>query len=295
MSRLAVVIVALLVVLAGCGGFSGGSDEPDRELYGVEEQVTASTGEREGEELLPGLTTAGLTDPEALREAHLEVIDNRSHTVRATTEYVVKMGNETTREVVEWTIRVDPEAGVVFEVIDGSTDGNGSASLFGIERNRTEERWFGDRTLFRTEYEDGTVEYLASEEVEMVTEERMVRASQLLFGPLGGTEGTDSRELPTVGAVEAEDGTYYVVERHENAPAEGGTESTDVRTLVREDGLVRQTVFERVSIEDEGRTTVNRTIEIVDVGETAVERPDWYDDALEAGSREATDANGSGG
>lgn len=278
MSRLAVVLVALLVALAGCGGFSGGPDESDRGPYGVEETVNAST--EEDEKLLPGLTTAGLTDPDALREAHLEAIDNRSHTVRATSEYVLRQGNGTTREVVERTISVDPEAGVVFEVIERSREGNGSVAYLGFEENRTDERWFGDRTLLRTEHGDGTVEYVASGEVEMATEERMVRASRPLFDPLADL---DAREIPIAGAVEAEDGTYYVIESHGNAPAEEGTESTDVRTLVREDGLVRQTVFERVAIENDAQTSVNRTVEVVDVGETTVERPDWYGEAIEEG------------
>ncbi|WP_157972461.1 hypothetical protein [Saliphagus sp. LR7] len=111
------------------------------------------------------------------------------------------------------------------------------------------------------------------------------------------------RNTTTVGAVDAEDGTYYVVEGSRNdssAVENGGGTEIEVRALVREDGLVRQTVVNESYDMDGERTTTNRTVEIVDVGETVVERPDWYDEALaaqpeESGSDETNETPGGVG
>lgn len=284
-SRIAIAFVVLLVVLAGCSGFSTGSDDPDREPYNVEDPVSPSIEEKDGEELLPGLTTAGLTDSDELQDAHLEAVDNRSHTIREVSEFVVERNNETSRQAIERTIYVDPNDEVVYHVTEQSTDGEGPHQYLQIEQNQTEERWFGDGTVIRTEYEDGEVDYLASEEVEMATDERMAQASQPLFGPLQNPD-----RMTTAGAIEAEDGTYYVLENDANESIDSEIEEFDVRTLVREDGLVRQTVFERVTESeqvqgaDNERVSVTHTVEIDDIGETNVERPDWADDAQSTNS-----------
>lgn len=287
MSRLAVVLVILLVLLAGCSGFTGGN-APEREPYGVEEPVNATVEESEPEDLLPGLTTDGVTNPDALLEAHHEAVSNASYTIETETVYVTETENGTVRQVIEGETNVDSERGVAYEVVSQYTEGNGSEGVLPDRPNQTVERWFGEETLFRAELENGTVEYPYTGRT--IDPEEWISSS--LLGPLRTVENTT-----TVGAVEAEDGTYYVVEAHENRTDDGerivGVDRRDVRTLVREDGLVRQTVSEGVFGEGGDRTTLDSESEVTTVGETEVERPDWYDDAVEAHSEAFEEAAGN--
>ncbi|WP_114576787.1 hypothetical protein [Saliphagus sp. LR7] len=293
MSRLAVVLVACLVLTAGCGGFSASSNDPapDREPYGVEESVNASTEEETGgEQLLPGLTTEGLTDEIHLQEAHRDAIDNETFTVRTETESLDESANGTEPRTTKTTSYVDPDAGTVFGVtrINRSDADSGS----GVDRSaiRAVEQWHGDETLTRLEFENGSVEYPSIANQSMSRNETIRQAMERPLVFIGSLENTT-----TVGAVDAEDGTYYVVEGSMNdssAIEDGTTREVEVRALVREDGLVRQTVVNE-SYDTRGeRTTINRTIEIVDVGETTVERPDWYDEAL-AAQPEESESGGS--
>ncbi|WP_255168552.1 hypothetical protein [Natrononativus amylolyticus] len=75
------VVVVLLVVLAGCGGFADGTD---REPYGVDEPV-----DPEPEELLPGVTADGVSDPEQLHAAHFDALEDDVYeqtTIRTTAD-----------------------------------------------------------------------------------------------------------------------------------------------------------------------------------------------------------------
>lgn len=294
-SRLAVALVVCLVLTAGCSGFSGADGSPDREPYGVEEEMNASI--KEGpEELLPGLTTEGIADSEELRESHEEVIGNRSYVLEIETENVFEDGNESVRQTINSTLYVDPEAEIVHETVHQRFEGNISivSPQADVEPNRTVERWFGEETAFRTELENGSVEYTPSRDGMRRGHDRIDEASIYLLAPLPNEETT------TAGAVESEEGTYYVVEVETNASGDelgpGLQESeAEARTLVREDGLVRQTASERVHVHGEGeRTLVAQTVEITAIGETTVERPDWYEEAVAAGSGEPEPENPPG-
>lgn len=293
-SRLAVTLVALIVLTAGCSGLSGGDGSPDREPYDVDGEVNASAGG--SEELLPGLTTEGVTNSEMLQEAHHEAIGDRTHTLKVETEYVIEDGNGTFRRTSEMTLQIDPEAGVVHEVVRHRVDGDESLpSLYATdEPNRTVERWFGEKVLFMTEFENGTVEYTRPQ-YDTQEYDRTDQASIRLLAPL------QSLEKPTTaGAVESDEGTYYVVEGEEDLSGDelgsNRQEGTlEARTLVREDGLVRQTVAGQIAVDGDGnRTVINQTAEITDIGETTVERPDWYEEAVEA-EPEALDPDGPEG
>lgn len=290
-SRLGVVLVVCLVLMAGCSGLSGGDETADREPYGVEEPVNASVEEDEPEELLPGLTTEELANTHALREAHEEAIGNQSYTIEAETVYVTEEGNETVREVVEATTYVDPEAGIVHEI--QSYTGADETGGFVDQQNQTIEQWIGEEFLFRVEYENGTVEYMPTPVERVSVEERIEQLSLRLLDPLQTVE-----ETTTTGAVESTDGTYYVVEGQQNASNEigqsGGIQETEARTLIRDDGLIRQTVTEQTIGEGDERTVVEGTTEIIAIGETTVERPGWYEEGIEA-QPEELDSDGPAG
>ena len=75
-SALRVLLLALLVVTAGCSGAFGGESSDDSPPNG------ATTTEADA--LPPGLTTGGLADSDALVNAHVEELDGESLTRRET-------------------------------------------------------------------------------------------------------------------------------------------------------------------------------------------------------------------
>lgn len=178
-------------------------------------------------------------------------------------------------------LRVDPEAGLVEEVIHQQFEGNPSTPLLISNlyvtdgANRTVERWFGNTTVSRTEFENGSVEYRAFEEGMWTPDTRIEQVSSRLLTSL-----QNAGETTTASMVDAEDGIYYVIEAGDNiSEDEMGSNQPEheieARTLVREDGLIRQTVVGQVTVvENEDRTVINQTTEIADIGETSVERPD---------------------
>lgn len=288
MSRLGIALLVLLVLMAGCSGFSDGNGAPDREPYGVDERISASIDENE-EELLPGLTTEGLTNTTALREVHEEAIGNQSYTIESKTEYVTEDGNKTTREGVEVATSVDPEAEVIYEVQEYSTDDGETDGFVGIQRNQTIKQWIGEKVFVRIEYEDGTIEYMPAPSDPVSVEDRLEQTSLRLLDPLQYPQ-----ETTTIGVVDSEEGTYYVVEDRENRSNEtsqvigGQLEEIDVRMLIREDGLIRQTIAERLIAQNDKQTAIEQTIEITAINETTVERPNWDDEALKAQSENST-------
>ncbi len=294
-SRLAVALVVLAVVLAGCGGFAGGDEPPDREPYGVDEGINPS-GEDESEVLLTGLTTEGVTNASELGEAHREAIGNRSYTIETEYEYVIAEGDETFRQTSNSTISIDPDAETVRLRGRYRSEGNVSDVPTADEPNKTGDQWLGDRGVTRIEYENGSVEYAPPQGAATTGSERIDTADRSLLSPLEG-----SVVPTTAGAVDAEDGTYYVVNGSETVSgdeAEYGQESreVDVRALVREDGLIRQTVAEQEMIMEDGeRIRIARTTEVTAVGETDVERPDWYEEAIAALPEPMENESGEGG
>lgn len=278
MSRLAVALVALLVVMAGCSGLSGGNSPPDREPYGVDEQVNTPV-EEEPEELLPGLTTEGVTNVREIRETHSETIGNRTYTIEYRHEYVVEENNKTFRQWSNMTIYIDPEAETVRQVNHRQIEADSPTA---DEPNMTIDQWFGEQQVTRTEFENGTVEYTPRRSAR-TGREQISRAEGPLFSPLGSDV-----ETTVAGAVDAEDGTYYVINGSEHASGDDTKYGQDNRTVdmqgfIREDGLVRQTAVEDELVTEDGRrTAITQTTEITAIDNTTVERPDWYEDALEA-------------
>ncbi|WP_207592688.1 hypothetical protein [Halomontanus rarus] len=140
----ALVLVALVVTTAGCSGLESSDD---REPYGVDEVIDTDS------ELLSGLTTDGVTDRVALRNAHVDVLEDGSYRRTQRTTHRGATGEVESVSVRNWS--VTGETALIVDEIDSSPfDSNESPVV-------SRQIWVdGIRTAYaRVVDESGTVTY----------------------------------------------------------------------------------------------------------------------------------------
>lgn len=102
MSGFRVVLVATLVIFAGCSAFGSPDGTIDRDPYTVNETVDPTPDEPI--QLVPGLTTDGINDSAALVDAHAATLDNASYVINQ--EYTITYSNGTVAHHVQGETRV---------------------------------------------------------------------------------------------------------------------------------------------------------------------------------------------
>lgn len=246
---LRLAVVGLVVVLAGCGalGGSGGPDGPfdtetdeERTLTPVAvPEVTA-----EPAPLPPGVTTAGVTDADALLDAHRAVLRNQSYTL---------------------TVRLSVD-GVVSERlarVESPTRYYQREVLAGSESNVS--RFASDRTVYTRSVAPNATRYARFDTVRPPGSQT-VRESRLLLS------------VPTATVFETTvDGRPAFVVRgsYPVHPAASALRNVTLRAVVRPDGLVRSLNASYTRVDGADRTAVSRSFRYTDLGETTVDRPDW--------------------
>lgn len=279
MSRTAVLAVALLLVLAGCGGFSGdGATDADATTL-PEETTVESTDDPP-----PGLSESGVTDAAALAAAHEAALVDRSYTYDREVRIVAENGTELGRWHQRAQVGADRAEFNYSQTGEGVSVSGRTVESVRVYANGSVTLWDEDPESddggeFRRESGPGFAETTFSND-------------RLLADVLNASE-------TSVEAVERDGRTWYRVE----AADEGGTyaydgpngtvevEATNVTAtaLVAPSGLVRNLTYEFDFVR--GETSGRRTMEIrySELGATAVEVPAWVADA-----KRATDAADEG-
>lgn len=271
---LAALLCALLVVSAGCATFT--SDEAESTTPSTAEPATptaAPTATTEStdagttesaERLAPGLTSDGVTDALALANAHRDALTNGPFVRHSS----VEESNGSTSAFQRSTLYYANESHWRQNVT-----ADGLPLALGATDGTFDQYADGERVLFRLQA-DGNVSY------------------GVAFGMTGDStppsealpESTYARDLVyTLFAnadvtVESEDGPTSRVTGTAAALTVDGQRMTNVEfeASVYEGGLVRSLdlSYER------GETSVDRSLSFEETDESPVERPDWYDTAL---------------
>jgi hypothetical protein len=105
--RVAVVVLSLLVVLAGCNGVGGPATDQSRESVTPAPVPTTAAGN--GTVVAPGVTDRGVTDSLALARAHVATLRNRSYAVRYDRTVRFANGTVRARQVIDGTVGVQNE------------------------------------------------------------------------------------------------------------------------------------------------------------------------------------------
>ncbi|WP_254769168.1 hypothetical protein [Salinilacihabitans rarus] len=260
MSR-APLLVALLVVLAGCGALPGGDAQADREPYGVDEPVDPPSGP-------PGFSADGLEDPAALWAAHEETLADRSYAVRGERELTYENG--TVYRAVEYATLLDrgDDRGYTREAWRGTDVDDGDA----VET----ERWTDDRgVVVRERFANGSVEYREGTGFALASNERRLRAI------LSVVEDPD--------VMVAEDGTYVIEASEASAASIVADEPFHAEIRVHEAGVVEYAELEGTVDYDGERLRISERVGIDAVDGTTVVAPDWVDEARAAPAEGSAD------
>ncbi|MCU4742845.1 hypothetical protein [Natronoglomus mannanivorans] len=271
MSRLSLLVVLLIVLTAGCSGLPGETGAPDREPYGVDEQLESSLTDP-GEHVV-GLTEEGFQNDSFVRD-HREVLTNQSHTTSQSTTATLANGTVLLENEESTTVDVENRR----SLRHGQTTGSWNLDVREADRERTTVQYRSEndqlsigQPVVRIEHGNGTVEYErgydSSPRAELYS----------LLSPL-----REAEEIEIERARYA-DGHYTVVEGTE--PAAGSMfledEPFSVQVFVRDDGLIRYVDLEGTIQRTDERVSIEQEFVVEDIGEVSVEEPDWYEEALE--------------
>jgi len=271
--------VALLVVLAGCSALVPGTDRPT---------VTPAPVPTDSP-LPPGVEPSGVTDASAFAAAHGFALGNRSYTL--VTNRTVRTADGSLRSAL--TVRLALSAGPSREYhARVSVDGPAAPLVIGEPPTRA-EYWANDEVYLRRQtIEDRTV-YSRYDDTDAYvgTWSFWLGTVALDLGPetdLRSTlEGFETRVAERSSARDRVHlvGTAVRSDGFVDDPAEvESVENATLHAFVAESGFVESYhVVYDATLDHGERVRVRRSVRFERVGTTTVDRPSWYDEAMEAG------------
>lgn len=228
-------------------------------------------------EFPPGVNESGVTDPLALTEAHRQTLENASYTSTSTVTF--QRPNGTLVTTTTTTSRV-ASGGESFYVASTGSQPNASRPL-GVDHLRT-EAWANETSAvvantFRSE--EPTYRQVAREDAPMSPDTNW----ELLYSAFGTVDTT------YVGQVDRGGTTLHKVVSTSSGDEAVAGQSYDFSALVDSDGVVRAFQMTQRSTLQGEPVLVTRTFRITQVGDTTVERPDWYGQAVGDGGEDVTE------
>jgi hypothetical protein len=277
-SRHPAVLLALLVLLAGCSGFGGGGTPTEPITPAPVPTATATATPHDL--LAPGLSPVGVTDPYALGDAHAARLQATAYTVR--TERTVRtpggrrLGHETSvvRVAATGTFRSRVTAtGTAADFVSGSSGrvdrwSDGEQLVVAVTANGSTRYGYVPRGSF-----DPRRPRLS------VTRDRLFA----LFSAVD-TRLTDRFERNGTTVYRVESTGVAAPDRIADAEVVRDPRNVSFTALVDARGVVRAyTLRYRATATSGEPVVVALSVDTVRIGATTVERPDWYDRARAVG------------
>lgn len=274
-SALRVLLLALLVALAGCAGAFGG---PATETPDDRPTTTADAATADGQ-FAPGLTGDGLTDADALVNAHADALTGQSVTLRE--EQIRRYENGSLRWSVNRTLRTAANRTRFLRVVETS-----NRSVFGASEGRVAV--FADGEAVYRSVETANTSWIsplrtASGGLEAPRNVRLDLArTDDLYVVLDAFALNDSANVDSADAP----GRYRVVSdeiarpdllaSHLNLTA---VRNATLTAVVTDDGLLTEYRLEFVGEKRGATIRGTAAVRYSSVGETSVEAPEWYEEA----------------
>lgn len=269
---------ALLVVSAGCSGLPGGNAPPTTEPATTEQPTAApstttatptATGGTPGaaEQLAPGLTANGVTDALALANAHRDVLTGNSFVQRTSVERT----NGTERSSRRSTLRYANQSRWLWSV-----SASGVPLALGATSGTVVSYADGERVAYRLET-GGEVVYNVRRisgraDAPPVPPKQVLRESvyarDFLYTLFANADVTVE---DTQGSTHRLTGTAEELVIDQQAAT-----NAEFTANVTEDGLVRTLDLTY----QQGNTSVERSLTVELAEDDPVERPDWYERAV---------------
>lgn len=265
------VALAVLLALSGCGGlFGGGTPTPTVTPADV---PTGSPTAPPARELAPGLTGDGIEDPWALAAAHDDALADISYTERIVDRTRGRDGTERGRVNTTAYVQPDPERSHSIAVSTSRPD------RFAFDADRVEFYREGERRFVAITRANGT-EYLAFDDPGAGRSMRLFLLFSSVETRVDGTVTRNDTELYRVRSVDLRAPDQFAAAVGEDDEAEVG--NVTVRALVDQWGLVHEYEYAYTVARDGVERRLSRRVEYAALGRTTVERPDWYDEAVNA-------------
>lgn len=217
----------------------------------------------------PGLSASNVTDANALVEAHTNTLKTQSFTVETTRTVTDPNGERNAR--INGTYRFEPSGTVEGRIV--------TTTQLGTDPPQPYDQIAQERDAYRR----GNVTYVRSVRGDNVTYQRtgLFNSSVTLGRALQRRTINllNDRQNATVEPVTVDGEQRYRIHAHLNDSR--FRENAVVNLTVTSDGLVRELTFRRtVALRNTQRLTTH--VRVSRVGETTVERPDWYETARNA-------------
>lgn len=278
---LGAVLLAVLVVLAGCSGVFGGSGEPTETVTPAPvptDEPTPTPVPR----LAPGLTGQGIENASALVAAHASFLRNQSFTRQSNSTGVTSNGSVLVRTTS--MLRAGPPGEGLYSVIErnGSYLFEGRATL----PVHSEAWWEGQRYVVKRTFQNGTTTYRQPP----VSATR----SDIVAGTLPYRLESFSTNNTMVSEHFTRNGTTLYRVRGVTRSNTAG--NLTLRLLVDSRGLIHNyTTIRRLPFGMNISKSVTKTRFVAINTTDAPERPPWYDEAVNRTTRvpgETTVTNG---
>lgn len=277
--RVTPVVVAVLL-LAGCSGPPTLTDPDPTTATVTPVDVPADYA------YAPGVTEAGVTEPDTLAVAHESVLAGSSY--RITSNRTVRYANGTLREQLLVDVALAADGTYL-----ASAATRGPAAPVFLGRPPANGTYWSNGTVYvRKLTRDGRTTYNQFETPGSgaATWQYWTRTV-----PFGGEQATPRRfyeslfaavPVRVVGEVSAGNATTYRLVGEEPRTTQFVDEVADPRNVrlvatVRDDGLVESLSLRYEGEVDGATVRVVRTVRYRNVGSTTVERPPWFEKAVE--------------
>lgn len=272
------VVLAVAVVIAGCNGLAPGGDETPTSTLTPAAVPTDEPTSTPVPRLAPGLTSRGVADPFALGEAHVATLDGISYSMQENLSVTYRNGTSYRRLGSTAQLAANDSRYYVSHNSFAETYSEGPV---------TNSFWSNGSQIIRAQTINGSTAY----SVPRGADRERRSPEQLGYSP------TNREQIYTLfGSVETRvtdreqrDGTavYRVEATDVTNPAtfeSAKWQTPENLTLVADvdsRGLVSEYRVHYTATLGGSPVDVNRRVRYTDLGNTTVERPPWYDEAIE--------------
>lgn len=275
-------LLALLLVFAGCNAISLGGETQTATLTpaAVPTDEPTPTPVRQ---LAPGLTGAGVTDPFTLAATHSSILNDTSYTFRENATVRYANGTIADRSVTRTQFAANENR---FHIVQNGSD-------MAVRGLRGVSLWSNGERVFMARMSDNGTSYNVprGSDSEPVSPRRF-----LSFGTNRERIASLFRSVETrVADSEQRNGTTrYRVESTtvtNRGAFENDWQNPRNVTLIADidsQGLVREYRLTYAATLDGAPVRIERHVRYTDIGNTTVERPSWYDDAIERTTPQGT-------
>jgi hypothetical protein len=272
------VVLAAAVVLAGCSGLALGGDETPTQTVTPAPVPTDEPTPTPMPQLAPGFSGEGVTDAFALGEAHVAALDDTSYTMKENFSVTYRNGTDYRQYGIVARLAANDSRYYVSRRSSGPQ----------IYSNRTVgySVWANGTRVIRAQTVNGSTTYTVPRgaDREPLPPNRVGFAPtnrEQIYGLFSSVEtdvtDREQRNGTTVYRVEATNVTNPTA--FERARWQSPRNFTMVAHIDSR-GLVRQLRVNYTATVNDSTVRVHRRVRYMDLGNTTVERPPWYDEAI---------------